>query len=676
MFKKIGLGAKLSGLTMLAAVVLLAIGALAYTSLESADKQWTSFTDGVYQKQNHLLNVRQSMGYGGAIHVFKNYVLRGQDKLHARYIKHAASALKSLKAYRALGVNAKEDKALKIIAELLAVYGKANDDVKRLVEQGKSAEERDAFVKINDGPFLEALNELNNDLNKQAADATEKMHATIIEADITILVSVPAGLLLLLILSFALIRGITRPVKEMTETMQAISETRDLTLEVPVRSGDEIGQTSEAFNELLRSIREIIQSVVNTAKEVTEGSSDVAQRAGANRKRAQGELERSRTSEKVITDMGQTAGQVSVAVTKQQDAANTSLKTIEDLTRRITIVSSTAQEQESEVGEALDVVSKMGETGAKVVSNAQEQGVMVVRVSSSINEMAEAVNEMQGAVARASEYGNTALKAAEEGRTSVEASVQGMRTIAESSEQISEIIGVITEIAEQTNLLALNAAVEAARAGVHGKGFAVVADEVGKLAQRSSEAAKEITQLIKESTANVTEGVKLSDQSQEALAKIDEGGRLNIDAIKAIGDASSTLTLTTNDVQTLMQDLNDLAQQIGMMAGEQGMRRQEAEGVLAKLDDYAKEIVQLVLDSTDEVRDMTIEMRKVVKGGEEMTQMTEMQAQRSKAIIKLSTESAQAATQTVEGAGNVVKVTDSLKQQSEDLTKQVEQFKY
>ena len=101
--------------------------------------------------------------------------------------------------------------------------------------------------------------------------------------------------------------------------------------------------------------------------------------------------------------------------------------------------------------------------------------------------------------------------------------VKAMTEINESSKKIADIISVSDEIAFQTNLLALNAAIEAARAGEHGLGFAVVADEVRKLAERSRNAAKEITALIKESTRRVADGAQLSEKAGQSLSKIVQG---------------------------------------------------------------------------------------------------------------------------------------------------------
>jgi methyl-accepting chemotaxis protein len=250
-----------------------------------------------------------------------------------------------------------------------------------------------------------------------------------------------------------------------------------------------------------------------------------------------------------------------------------------------------------------------------------------------------------------------------------------MRTISGSSEQISEIIDVITEIAEQTNLLALNAAVEAARAGAHGKGFAVVADEVGKLAQRSSEAAKEITQLIKDSSSGVAEGVRLSNMSQQALQKIDEGGRVNMQAIEAISKSAQGLNDATKQVQTLIEQLNVVAREIGGMAGEQGTRRAAAQQALDQVVSYSKSITDLVAEASNSVQQINTQMEGVVTRSNEMNSMTAEQARRSQTVTALSAESAEGAEKTVEGAGVVVSVTEELQKQSKNLTEQVQQFK-
>ena len=106
---------------------------------------------------------------------------------------------------------------------------------------------------------------------------------------------------------------------------------------------------------------------------------------------------------------------------------------------------------------------------------------------------------------------------ADRGGQVVAKAVDAMARIEESSRKISDIIGVIDEIARQTNLLALNAAVEAARAGEAGRGFAVVASEVRSLAQRSSQAAKDIKDLITNSSSQVQEGVELVNQAGASL---------------------------------------------------------------------------------------------------------------------------------------------------------------
>ena len=520
--------------------------------------------------------------------------------------------------------------------------------------------------------ILEAMVDNQTELLKIDTEGVDSLVSELQNLEISLLV---IGIIVSLVLIVAFTRVVAGPILAMSAAIKTISDNKDLTISVPVHGKDEIGEMSLAFNNMIGDIRHAFSLVVNIASDVSDGSTEMSRRASANRERSQGELKRAQMSEKVITEMGGTAGEVSSASGEQQVAAKEAGRTMAQMQAQMNEVAASADEQSKEVAITMERISEMGDTGAMVVATSQEQGLMVTKVTASVDDMTAAVDDMYKAVTRATEFGEASLNAAKEGSLSVEATVEGMKAIAESSEQISEIIGVITEIAEQTNLLALNAAIEAARAGTHGKGFAVVADEVGKLAQRSSEAAKEITQLIKDSGARVEEGSRLTEQSQESLAKIDEGGNANMEAIKQIGQTAGVLTESSRVVQGMMSELNTLAEKIGSMAGEQGVRRKGAEDALTKLQRMSNEINTLVNQADKGGNVVGEQMMGIVQRTNAMTEMTETQKARSEAIMKIARESAGSAMQTAEGAAEVVNITENLQQKAKQLTEEARQFK-
>jgi methyl-accepting chemotaxis protein len=466
-----------------------------------------------------------------------------------------------------------------------------------------------------------------------------------------------------------------RPIVSIAEVVRQVAAERDLTLNVPVASGDEVGQMAAEFNTMLGELNKAFREVEAVSQRVAHNAQDVAGRASANRDRAEIEVKQSEKTRELIQTMGTTAQQVAEGAQAQQQSAQKSQRTIAELLQSMNTVSSAVIKQSEEAETATNRVAAMGQTGAMVVATSGEQGKMVMQVTASMNEITSAVRNMGKAVENATQQGQESLKAANQGRVAVENTVAGMRAIADSSGQISEIIGVITEIAEQTNLLALNAAIEAARAGAHGKGFAVVADEVGKLAQRSSEAAKEITQLIKDSTAKVEEGTRYSEQLQGALALIDSSGRNNMKSIEEIASVAQVVERDIQSVQGLVQELNKLAEQIAKMAGEQGDRRKAAESALSSMVQQSQIISALVAEATAGSSTIDGEMREIVRRTESLTEMVAAQRERSANATKIAQQSFEGAQKTVEGAGVVVSITDDLTAASSRLREQVEQFK-
>jgi aerotaxis receptor len=219
------------------------------------------------------------------------------------------------------------------------------------------------------------------------------------------------------------------------------------------------------------------------------------------------------------------------------------------------------------VGDAMEEMERFGSISAEIAQSAQDLSGRAESQASSLEQSAAAMEQMSSTVENSNEAAQKVLREsqhsadlARQGGEAVTDVGQVVQSIEQSSRKMGQIISTIEGIAFQTNILALNAAVEAARAGEQGRGFAVVASEVRSLAQRSSEAAKEIQVLINDSSTNIERGARLMQSASQTIGQVVESvahvnalmGQMGVAAreqSQGISQVNEAVTLLDRDTQ-------------------------------------------------------------------------------------------------------------------------------
>jgi len=295
-------------------------------------------------------------------------------------------------------------------------------------------------------------------------------------------------------------QDIGNAVREVNEIMEAMAA-GNFDLRINSDLPGQLGALKTNLNQSLDSIHEATEEVVNVANLQSQGN--LVARVHGNYRGRFDELKRAINS-------GQTA------------------------------ISELVNEVRSASADVAGATNEISQGNNNLSDRTQEQAAAIEETSVSMTQISQAIRKTAANSGNANELARKAQSSTEEGAAVMSVAIQAMTGIQESSKRISEITGLIDSIAFQTNLLALNAAVEAARAGEHGRGFAVVASEVRSLSQKSAEAARNIKELIGNTTERIEEGTLQVTLSADALKEITNG-------IGEVSDMINEITLASRE---------------------------------------------------------------------------------------------------------------------------------
>ncbi|MBC5636288.1 methyl-accepting chemotaxis protein [Ornithinibacillus sp. BX22] len=437
-------------------------------------------------------------------------------------------------------------------------------------EAGSEATEPlfDRLFEANNGQFSY---DLDGDEKQLAFDTSEltgwKIVGTMFNSEIvqgakpilnTTLIVIGVSLLLGAIIIVFIIRSISKPITQLVDASNTMSQ-GDLSVTIDLKRNDELGTLAQAFNKMRENLNEVILQVRDKS--------------------------------------------ISLAAAAEQLNASTEQNTsaTEQISTSVQEVAQGMENQNSSISQSSKLANEMAESIYQIASSSND-------VSNTATDAMSAVTEGNNALGTTI----TQMEFIKQNTHELSSNIEGLGKL---SEQISNIVDVITDISEQTNLLALNAAIEAARAGEHGKGFAVVADEVRKLAEQSSNSADQIKDVI---VTIQTETINTVKSMETATTEVDKGIDIANNAgasfknitgyvdtitnqimrvsseIQEISSATEHFNNTFQEVASIGDAISDEAQNVSAATQQQLASMEEIAGSAASLTNVAEELQQVV----------------------------------------------------------------------------------
>jgi methyl-accepting chemotaxis protein len=499
---------KLTLLVSLLVAGLLISGGLAIFQLNETEKAYSQ----IEQQQNIQLNLKSiQYRFTGISNDERAFLLTGDEELLVGIEKKRKEIEQYFTEKNNGDLDSQYKKDLEELNNNLQIYFGSNKKMVDVYQNGENEkaleihmeEQRKIRKEVVDPSVETYINEVTQTIEdaKNSVERFKTISSVILYA--VILISIIGGVFV----SFLIIRSINKPMSTMNKRLKEIAEGEgDLTQVLPVHSRDELGEMSSSFNLMVGKLRELIRQVDVSAEQVAAASQQLSASSEENTKATE-----------IIAS---TIQEVAAGTDNQVHNLNETNKTINHLSSLV-----------NQISVSSEIVSN---TSIQALEKAGEGNLSVTKIINHMDDISKTVNQLS----------------------------QKVKILGDRSNHINEIIDVITGIADQTNLLALNAAIEAARAGEHGRGFAVVADEVRKLAEQSSESAKQIHSLISAIKEDTEETVKSMNNT---TAKVSDGIQIIREtgsSFKQIEQAVHGVSSQTQEVTTAVQELSASAEQM------------------------------------------------------------------------------------------------------------------